>query len=291
MRINIGGLDLEAVRLDEVDSTNDYARRLAPTLSECGDGAVVFADYQSGGKGRLGRTWISPRGKSVMMSVLLWPKLAMPDKAVLTLIAACSVVRAIEPVCGADCAPLVKWPNDILAGGKKICGILAESGAAKGAARMELTASDERGKPSCGGFVIMGIGVNVNQGERDMPAELARSATSLKLACGAQDDFDREQLADGILRAFIEDCLLFSALARSGKDAGFALGSPLYEYYVARCVNIGKELSVARGDERYSAVGRGITPEGYLIVELENGKRRALSSGETSMRGMCGYAG
>jgi biotin-(acetyl-CoA carboxylase) ligase len=263
---------------------------------------------------------------------------------------------------------MIKWPNDIVCGGKKVCGILVEAGgieSAAGVADAAATAIAGAGSGAGGGagdsraggrshlsetgggaiastgaggacfrYVIVGIGVNVNLDAGDMPPELAESATSLKLACGRTADLDVGRLAEGILGAFSEDYRAFvgrgegngagcdggsdfagatgredssggaSGSASAGSvrgtrgmssapfacaGAGFSEGSPLRAYYMARCVNIGRALTVVRPDGSFDATGAGISPEGHLIVELAGGERRELVSGEVSVRGICGY--
>jgi biotin-(acetyl-CoA carboxylase) ligase len=373
------------VRLGDVDSTNSYARALAEARPFEG-GIAVIAEQQSSGKGRLGRTWLSQRGKSLSMSILLRARPESGASALISLAAACSVAKAIDAVCAGAAPPaMIKWPNDIVIGGKKVCGILVEAGAATwntgtggetaggapdlargaggaGASRDSGAESAPDGaraaaraaSPDGSGlarYAIVGIGVNVSQCEGDIPPELAESATSLMIACGGRVPLGIELLAKKIMDAFSEDCLALGGyghcatradptfgrasnaggiggtgnagdangtratggagstddsssaggtggsgttgsaeLAGNAGSPAFCAGSPLHSYYTSRCVNIGREIEAFHAGERFRATGRGISPEGHLIVELPGGERRELASGEASVRGLRGYA-
>ena len=260
------GVELCAfVHLAEVDSTNDHARRLASDASFIPPGgfAAVIAEKQTKGKGRSGRAWATVPGKSVALSIAARPKAGAGKASAVTLAAACAVSRAVESSCGV--AAMIKWPNDIVVGGKKICGILAET----------------LREPGRADLLIVGIGINANLDEQDIPPELREEATSLKLAAGAA--VDRNRLAADVLRAFLSDYAVFM------RDR-FSFGSPLREYYCERCVNIGREVIATQGGEELRAVCSGISEDGGLIVELPGGGIRELISGEVSVRGADGYA-
>jgi len=156
-------------------STMDEASRLATNAEP--EGTVVFAETQTKGRGRMGRTWNSPKGAGVYFSVILRPGLGLSEVARLTLVAAVAVCQALRQVSGVDAR--IKWPNDILVNGRKIAGILTE-----------LQAEMDRVK-----FVIMGIGINVNTTSRQLPS----TAVSLKMAAGRR--FSRVAVAQESLRA------------------------------------------------------------------------------------------
>ena len=261
----LGGLRLGAfIHLDEVGSTNGYARSLS--LDEgCPPpegAAVVIAESQTEGRGRLGRAWVTCPGKSIALSVLIRRDADSGEDPLLALAAACFVAQAIESCCCVSA--MIKWPNDVVAEGKKICGILAETVRRPGA--------DDR--------LIVGIGINANLDEIDFPPSIRGVATSLKLILGAA--VDRGRVVAETLRALI-DGLATRACER------FANGSPLREYYDAHCVDIGREVVATHGGESLRAVALGISEGGGLIVELPGGGRRELYSGEASIRGVCGY--
>src|SRR3954468_1224094 len=159
---------LEAARLGkkihyfpEIDSTNRFAFSLASKGGE--EGEVVIAESQSDGKGRLGRSWFSPPGVNLYLSIILRPKLAPADAAQLTLMSAVAVAETVKCFLGAP--PAIKWPNDILVAGKKIAGILTESSIDR--ARLH--------------FAVIGVGVNVNVTAELLPEEIRGRTTSLRI--------------------------------------------------------------------------------------------------------------
>lgn len=180
-------LGREILYLDSTPSTNrrarEEARRGAP------EGAVVIADSQSQGRGRMGRPWSSPRGVNLYLSIVLRPPLSPAQIPSMTLLAGVSCARAIGKVTGLDAR--LKWPNDIYVGGRKTAGILAET---------------EGGNPGLH-FVILGIGINVNWEAENMPADLRETATSLCTEGGRE--FDRSALAGEVLAGLEEDYGLF----------------------------------------------------------------------------------
>ncbi|MFQ6092911.1 MAG: biotin--[acetyl-CoA-carboxylase] ligase, partial [bacterium] len=147
-------------------STQDYALRLAEEGAE--EGVVVIAEEQTGGRGRFGRVWYSPPGVGVWCSLILRPKMLPWESPRLTIVAALAAARAIESSAGPSAA--LKWPNDVLINNRKVCGILTE-----------LSAEAESVN-----FVIIGIGVNVNQAATHFPSHLRHRATSLRIECGHQ---------------------------------------------------------------------------------------------------------
>ncbi len=247
--------------LESTGSTNSDAKRFA----EEGEphGTTVAADRQTAGKGRRGRSWESPAGRSIYFTIVLRPRFA-PDRAsMVTLVMALSVAEAIQEVTGLDTG--IKWPNDIVVNRKKVVGILTE---------MSMTPEMNEMQ-----FLVAGVGVNVNQDSpADFPEELRETATSLKIEAGRQ--FDRAALLERILARFETDYELFeqtldlSALkARyeahlTGRDAGVRVLDPAGEY---------------------NGISRGITGTGELIVEKEDGERVLVYAGEVSVRGLYGY--
>ena len=244
------------VYFDATDSTNAQAKRLAEAHAP--HGTLVVSDRQDGGKGRRGRSWASPSGVGIWMSLILRPEIAPSSASMLTLAAALAVREGIQEETGLS--PLIKWPNDLVLNGKKICGILTEMSTEL----MEIQ------------YVITGIGINVNQ--REFPSEIRDTATSLSLEAGRC--FRRSSLIAAILKAFEKD---YTAFLKTGDL------SLLLEEYNACLVNRGKEVCILDPSGEYRAVAEGIDESGSLLVTLPDGTRREIISGEVSVRGIYGY--
>ena len=244
------------VYFDATDSTNVQAKRLAEAHAP--HGTLVVSDRQDGGKGRRGRSWASPSGVGIWMSLILRPEIAPSSASMLTLAAALAVREGIQEETGLS--PLIKWPNDLVLNGKKICGILTEMSTEL----MEIQ------------YVITGIGINVNQ--REFPLEIRDTATSLSLEAGRS--FRRSSLIAAILKAFEKD---YAAFLKTGDL------SLLLEEYNACLVNRGKEVCILDPSGEYRAVAEGIDENGSLLVTLPDGTRREIISGEVSVRGIYGY--
>ena len=244
------------VYFDATDSTNVQAKRLAEAHAP--HGTLVVSDRQDGGKGRRGRSWASPSGVGIWMSLILRPEIAPSSASMLTLAAALAVREGIREETGLS--PLIKWPNDLVLNGKKICGILTEMSTEL----MEIQ------------YVITGIGINVNQ--REFPPEIRDTATSLSLEAGRS--FRRSSLIAAILKAFEKD---YTAFLKTGDL------SLLLEEYNACLVNRGKEVCILDPSGEYRAVAEGIDESGSLLVTLPDGTRREIISGEVSVRGIYGY--
>lgn len=244
------------VYFDATDSTNAQAKRLSEAHAP--HGTLVVSDRQDGGKGRRGRSWASPSGVGIWMSLILRPEIAPSSASMLTLAAALAVREGIQEETGLS--PLIKWPNDLVLNGKKICGILTEMSTEL----MEIQ------------YVITGIGINVNQ--REFPSEIRDTATSLSLEAGRC--FRRSSLIAAILKAFEKD---YAAFLKTGDL------SLLLEEYNACLVNRGKEVCILDPSGEYRAVAEGIDESGSLLVTLPDGTRREIISGEVSVRGIYGY--
>lgn len=215
------------------------------------DKSLFLAERQEAGRGRLGRNWSSPAGTGIWMSIYLEPKITANNVAQLTLLAGFAVSRAIPD-------SLIKWPNDVLLSGKKVCGILTEM-------------VTEKGRPD---RVIVGIGINVNT--ENFPMDLADKATSIYLE--TQKISDREEVAIAVLSEFFE---LYDEFTAKGFDA-------FYNDYIQKCVTIGREVVIINGDDQKKAKAVSITENGELVIETENG-RETVNSGEVSVRGLLGY--
>ena len=240
---------------DTVDSTNNYLK--AQALLGAPHGSVAVADCQTGGKGRLGRSFQSPGGVGVYLSILLRPQRPPEELLHLTCAVGTAMCDALERACGIR--PGIKWTNDLVFGRKKAAGILTELG----------TDGTEY-------YAVVGIGVNCCQKAADFPPELRDKATSLAMEAGRP--IDRSVVAAAMMDALYRmDQGLFS-----GKKA-------MLSQYKRDCVTLGKEISLVRGDEVSHGTALDIGENGDLIVRFENGTVRPVSPGEVSVRGMYGY--
>ena len=241
----------EIVYFDETDSTNRQARMLA--MDGAKHGTLVIADTQSAGRGRRGRGWISPAGEGIFMSLIVRPDVAPSQVAKMSLTLALAVGRAIEKVTGLDAR--IKWPNDIVIGGRKICGLLLE---------MDATAEKINS-------IVAGVGINVHQTAFD--EEIAHTASSLDLLAG------RRMSRSEIVRAFLAEFERAMAL----DDAA------MMDEYRTRSATIGQRVQVIALDGTYTGTAQGITESGSLLVEDETGALREVLAADVSVRGIMGY--
>ena len=242
---------------DSIDSTNTRAKELAAAGVPAG--TVLVADMQTGGRGRMGRSFHSPAGTGIYLSVILRPD--CKPEALMHLTCACAVAarQAIEKVTGLDCG--IKWINDLVLSGKKVAGILTElSLAADGKVR----------------YAVLGIGINCNQKFGDFPPEIAAIATSLSTETGTPIDRSR------LIAALIEEFFLMDQQLIPGKDT-------IMEAYRKRCITLGKEVSVHRSDSVRHGIARQLDADGGLTVEFPNGCLETVNAGEVSVRGLYGY--
>lgn len=244
------------VYAEVVDSTNNLAKRLGEEGKS--HGTLVIAEEQTAGKGRRGRSWSAPSGLGLWMSLLLRPNLNPACASMLTLVSGLSVTRAIEEVTGLKVQ--IKWPNDIVYEGKKICGILTEM-----SAEMEGIH-----------YVVVGIGINVNIEE--FSEELKQKATSLKIICGKK--IDRVEIVTAFLKYFERDYSKFL------KTEDLELLKTDYE---DRLVNLNQKVNILDGKKGYIGTAIGIEKNGGLLVEKEDKSVIAVTSGEVSVRGVYGY--
>ena len=238
----------------ETDSTNLWIKRLAKEGAS--EGTLALAEFQSAGRGRLGRSWEVPEGTSVMMSILLRPKFEPQYAPTLTLVMGMAVAKAVKNL-GFDVS--IKWPNDVVVSHKKICGILTEMGVRDG--KID--------------YAVIGVGINVNI--REFPEEMADKATSLYLESGK--GFDRSQIPGLVMEAFEEYYEKFAATCDL---------SGLKEEYESILANYNQPVRVL-AKEPYEGVARGITDGGELLVEKTDGTIVAVSAGEVSVRGLYSY--
>lgn len=247
----------EVVCLAETDSTNDELKRRA--MAGAPTGLAVTAETQTGGKGRRGRSFQSLAGKGLYLSVLLRPQVPLEEVSQLTAWTAVAVCKAVEAV--SEVTPSIKWPNDVLVGGKKLCGILTELGV-----------EAETGSLS---YVVVGMGTNVSQTEADFGPELRDVATSLGIL-GAS--VTRRELAQALLREL------------DAMNAAFPAGRGEYlAQYRRRCVTLGRRVKLIRPDGETLATALDVDGAFALRVRLDDGAEETVSSGEVSVRGLLGY--
>lgn len=240
----------------ETDSTNIQAK----AGGEKGEphGTLYVAESQSAGRGRRGRRWESPEGESIYMSLLLRPEFPPVKAPMLTLVMALAVARALRERTGVDVQ--IKWPNDLVVQGRKICGILTEMST-------EMTWIN---------YVVIGIGINVNQNE--FPEELKDCASSLKMETGRR--FRRSHLIAAVMEHFE---MYYEQFLQEGSLAGFR------KEYNELLVNKGRQVKILEPGNHYEAYALGINDTGELIVEKEDGSVQNIFAGEVSVRGIYGY--
>lgn len=235
----------------ETDSTNDDAFRMARRGEK--EGAVVIAEAQRKGKGRMGRRWESPPGVNLYLSVILRPKIPPSLTPQITLVAALSVHRAVQNVTGLE--PEIKWPNDLLLSGKKFCGILTEM-----ESEMDLV-----------NFVIVGIGVNINMDTRVLPDDVRINATSLMEELGRP--IDRGHFTSQLLKEFENYYLIF---LKEGI-------SSIIEQMCPYLKMIGKRVRVQFMDEKVDGIAEKLDLDGALILRKEDGSIEKILAGDVTI--------
>ena len=243
------------VYFDEIDSTNNRAKELGE--KDGAHGTLFVADRQVAGKGRRGRVWESPKGISIYMTILLRPDLIPTKAPMLTLVMAQSVAEGIREVTGMETG--IKWPNDIVCDGKKVCGILTEM-----SAQIDYI-----------NYIVVGVGINVSN--EVFPEEVASTATSLYLLTGVT--CSRAKLISEIMAQFE----IYYAQYLQTQDL-----SGLMNEYNSHLVNRGRSVRVLNPKREYTGVAQGINQAGELLVQTEDGIMH-VSSGEVSVRGVYGY--
>ncbi len=244
---------------DRLDSTNSYLK----TQTDAPDGTAAVADCQTAGRGRMDRSFQSPKGRGIYLSVLLRPPLPPESLPPVTALAGVAVCAAVERVCGVR--PGLKWPNDPVLNGKKLCGILTE---------MSLEAETSRVQS-----LVLGVGINVGQREEDFSPEVREVATSLLQVLGRP--VSRPQLA----AALLEELDRAYAVLLAGDLSGYLAD------YRRLCVNLGKTVQLLPfgGGPRETAQAVDIDETFSLVVRGEDGRQRTVRSGEVSVRGLWGY--
>ena len=241
---------------ESIESTNTRAKEMA--LAGAPHGTVLLANAQTGGRGRMGRTFQSPPNAGIYMTVILRPQCPVSQLMHLTCATATAVADAI--FAGTDFRPGIKWTNDLVAGKRKLGGILTE---------LSASASGQVD------WAIVGIGINCAQEEKDFPLEIRDIATSLQLCVGKP--IDRAAVVAAMLVAL-------EKMSRLLPDANAFLPQ-----YRANCITLGQEISILRGEEVRHGLALDVNEEGALLVEFPDGHREFIQSGEVSIRGMYGY--
>ena len=246
----------EVLYFDTIDSTNIKAQELAEKGYQ--SGTLVVADKQESGKGRRGRSWVSPSGTGIFMTLMIKPDINPNNASMLTLVAALAVAKAITSVTGEKA--LIKWPNDIVVNGKKVCGILTEMNA-----QFDYI-----------NHIVVGIGINVHN--ESFPEEISQMASSLMIEAGGKR-FHRAQIIAETMSYFEQ---YYDTFLKT-QDL-----SALVREYDELLVNRNKSVRVLDPKEPFDGKAMGITPKGELIVDTWE-SRKLVSSGEVSVRGIYGY--
>lgn len=247
----------EILYFEEIDSTNNYAKKIA--YEGCKDGTVVIAEKQTSGRGRLGRTWESGKGEGIWMSVILRPDISPEAIQLITLASSVAVVKAIKDTTGIITG--IKWPNDILLDGRKLCGILVEM-------------SSELDRIN---FVVIGIGINISQDNKDFSEELSNKAISLKSYISQNKkgvDFTRSMIA-GKLLTEIEKYYNFILKGRTEE---------IIKDWKKYSITQGKEVVVSSRDGEFTGIAEDLTDEGRLVVRSSDGVTQLILSGEISLK-------
>lgn len=246
----------EVLYFDTIDSTNTKAQELAEKGYP--SGTLVVADKQDSGKGRRGRSWVSPSGTGIFMTLMIKPNINPNNASMLTLVAALAVAKAITSVTGEEA--MIKWPNDIVVNSKKVCGILTEMNA-----QFDYINN-----------IVVGIGINVHN--ESFPEEISQMASSLMIEAGGKR-FHRAQIIAETMSYFEQ---YYDTFLKT-QDL-----SALVREYDELLVNRNKSVRVLDPKEPFDGKAMGITPKGELIVDTWE-SRKLVSSGEVSVRGIYGY--
>ena len=257
IRSFLGDHPWQAQIFDEVGSTNTMLKELGRSGAPAG--TVIVADRQTGGRGRLGRSFLSPGGVGVYFSALIRPDCAPTELMHLTCAVAVAVCDAVENAFGFR--PGIKWTNDLVVENKKLGGILTELGL-----------DPKTGRVS---YAVLGIGINCGQEAADFDESIRDMATSARMILG--QPADRNRLIAEMVKSLAE------------MDAHLLSPAPMLDRYRADCITLGKEVSILRGDEVRHATALDIDREGGLIVRYAEGQIATVTSGEVSVRGLYGY--
>jgi BirA family transcriptional regulator, biotin operon repressor / biotin---[acetyl-CoA-carboxylase] ligase len=235
-----------------IDSTQNKCQELAKAGAP--EGTLVIADEQVGGKGRLGRVWHAPAGKNISMSLLIRPQLELDQCPQITLLAAVAIVETIKELY--KISPAIKWPNDVLIEGKKICGILTE-----------LNAEADHIN-----WLIIGMGINVNTEQHEFPLGVSEIATSIAIEKG--EKVRRVPFIQGVLQKLEELCDLYVT-------EGFA---PVRRRWEANAVTIGKRVIIRTLQGQLEGLAEGIDDTGVLLVRKNDGTVQKVYSADVEIQ-------
>ncbi|MBQ4282314.1 MAG: biotin--[Lachnospira sp.] len=252
----VSGIVSDVIHFTETDSTNNQAKCYG--LQGVSQGTLFIADRQTAGRGRRGRTWISGDADGLWMSLLIKPDIKPECASMLTLVTAMAVAETIRKVTGIS--GLIKWPNDIVIGDRKVCGILTEMSA----------------KPEAVDYIVIGVGINVNS--KEFHESVKDMATSLYMCCG------REVKKEDLVKTFCEEFTAYYEKFVVTCDM-----SELADEYNKLLVNAGRPVSVESPAGKRVGKALGIDVTGALLVEFEEGTVESITAGEVSVRGLYGY--
>lgn len=241
----------ELITLDSVDSTNNHLKAIA---HNCSNGTVVTAREQTGGKGRLGRVWQCEKDSSLYFSLFLKPEISPMEVSAITPLCGLSVAKGLNEYFDFDAK--IKWPNDVIIGSKKVCGILTEMSC-------EFDRVD---------YIIVGIGINLLQ--KSFPPEIAKKATSCQME--SKMEIDKNKLLALILKN-IENILV---------SGDYCFNKSNLEEYKKICATLGRKITYKRNNSNVTAVATDINHQGELIVTLSDGTKDTVFSGEVTVQGI-----
>lgn len=247
-----------------IDSTNIYAKKIAQ--EGCPEGTLVVADQQTLGRGRLGREWSSMDKKGIWMTVVLRPCIGLEDVQIITLAASVAIVKALKEALQIEAG--IKWPNDIILNGKKVCGILTEMS-------MEVDRVN---------FLVLGMGINVSHSKDDFEDQLKDKATSLKI-------FTEENALQkgGLLKRSELIKIILFYLEQIYDNVNNGTLNYIIEEWKKFSVTLGKRVVISYKDKQYEGIAKDITKDGKLVVLCDDGEIREVLSGEISVRGLLGW--
>ena len=246
---NTNFIGQNVVYFETTDSTNTVAKQ-----NDYKDGTVVIAESQTAGKGRMGRTWESEQNTGIYMSIVLMPDIPSHRIPMLTLVSGICVCRVLTKMC--DVPFKIKWPNDIVAEGKKVCGILTEG-----------VISPNKNK------AVVGIGINV--ANKSFGDELSDKASSIYMLTG---------------KVLERECIINNLLEELEKTyTDFIEGKPFISDYEKLCININRKVTFVKDGEETSGIAVNVAENGELVIKKEDGTTLNINSGEVSVRGIYGY--
>jgi BirA family biotin operon repressor/biotin-[acetyl-CoA-carboxylase] ligase len=254
--------DSNIIYKQSVGSTNTAAYIMAQEGAP--EGTVVIADSQSAGKGRMGRSWQSPPGKGIWMSFILRPDLSANDMQTVTLAASVSVAKTLEQLTGIK--PGIKWPNDIILDGRKVCGILTE-----------MNSEIDRVN-----YIIVGIGLNFSQQEDDFDGNIRDTAISLAMHLKKNGIKLKNNMRNDIIKEILKIFDYYYGLMLNSDKAAVIRDWRNYS------VTLGSSIKVHSRNGEFCGLAEDITEDGALVIKAEDGGIRIVTSGEVSIRGIMG---